>query len=357
MRIIDRYILKKFLSTYVFVVLILVAIIVIIDITERNDKFIKHQLTLVEILPYYLAFIPYISNLITPITVFIATVFVTSKMASHTEIIAILSSGVSFRRLMVPYIIGSVIIGVISFFLNGWIIPEANKTRIAFQIQYLKKPYYFTERNIHIKVAPHEYIYMQSYNSNASTGFRFTLEKIGNNRLIEKLSANRIEWDSTQNNWKLKNWDHRIILEKNEIVTSGVLLDTAIDIHPKDFTNTYGLHETLTNKELQEFIELLKLRGDEGVAFYEIELYVRYMAPFAALILTLMGLIVSSRKSRGGAGFQIALGFLLAFIYIILFIMSRAIADAGSINPVLGIWLPNIIFSAVGVILYHTVPR
>jgi len=356
-KILDRYILKKFLSTFFFTVVILVSVIVIIDITERNDKFIKHGLSLSEILPYYLAFIPFVANLITPITVFIATTFVTAKMASHTEIIAMLSGGVSFRRFMVPYLIGALIIGFISFYFNGWVIPDANKVRVAFEVAYLKRPFYFSETDIHLKVAPKSYAYLRSYNSNIDGGFNFTLETINDNLLVEKLSARRIDWDSTKSVWKLRDWDLRIINDFGETVTFGRELDTTLNINPKDFASSYRLHETFTNDELNDYIELLTLRGDDGIAVYEIEKQVRYMSPFAAIILTFIGVIISARKTRGGSGLQIAIGFLLAFLYIILFIMSRAIADAGSIPPIVGVWLPNIMFSIVGVLMYHTVPR
>jgi len=198
MKILDWYILKKFLTTFVFVVFVLVSIVVVIDITEHNDKFVQHKLSFMEVLNYYMSFIPFVANLITPITVFIATVFITSRMAGHTEIVAILSSGVSFRRFMVPYLIGSSIIALVTLYMNGWVIPNANKTRINFQITYFKKPKFFSERDIHMKVAPNSYAYMESYNNRNETGFRFTLETIENNVVHEKLSALRINWDSTK---------------------------------------------------------------------------------------------------------------------------------------------------------------
>ena len=163
MKLIDRYILKKFLGAFVFVVLVIVSVICIIDITEKNEKFISNSLSFQQVFGYYMDFFPYIANMITPITVFIAVVFVTAKLASHTEIIAILSSGVSFVRLMVPYLIGALLIGAVSFVLTGWIIPQANKDRVAFEIAYFEKPYYFSEKNIHIKVGPELYLYIESY--------------------------------------------------------------------------------------------------------------------------------------------------------------------------------------------------
>ena len=356
MKILDRYILKKFLSTFLFVVAILVAIIVIIDITEKNDKFIKHGLTLAEILPYYLSFIPFVANLITPITVFIATVFVTSKMAQHTEIIAILSSGVSFRRMIVPYMIGAAIIGALSFYLNGWVIPNANKTRVAFEVQYVKRPFNYSEKNIHRKVGDDVYIYMESYNNHSNKGYRFTIEKIKENNLLEKLEAKSLEWNQDSSRWLVKDWKKRVFVDMEEIVTEGKELDTAINILPEDFESDYRKNETLTMTELDDHVDTLQARGADNAEVYQIEKYVRYMAPFTVIILTFIGLTVSSRKTRGGAGFQIALGFLIAFIFIIFFIFSKSIAEKSS-TPILAVWIPNIVFSIVGLILYKLVPR
>lgn len=357
MKILDKYIIKKFLSTFIFVVLIILAIVVVIDYTEKNDDFMKHNLTFIEILPYYGGFIPWIANLITPITIFIAAVFVTSKMAGHTEIIAMLAGGMSFRRFMRPYFIGAGIIAVFSFLMNSYIIPNTNKTRIAFETAYTKKPFYFNDRNIHLKIAPEIYAYMESYNNQRDVGYRFTLERIANKELKEKLSARRIEWDSVKTSWTIKDWELRKINGFEEEFTSGKELDTLLNFSPSDFANNYGLQETFTTPELNEYINLLKERGADNVKIYLIERYIRYMSPFAALILTFIGVIVSSKKTRGGTGFQIALGFVIAFVFIIFFILSKAIAENSTINPILAVWIPNIVFSIVGLILYRFVPR
>lgn len=357
MKVLDWFILKKFLSAFFFVVLILVAIICVIDITEKNDDFIKHSLSLQQVVGYYIDFIPFIANLLTPITVFIATVFVTAKMASHTEIIAILSSGVSFRRMMVPYLIGALIIAVISFFLTGWVIPNSNKSRIEFEIQYTKRPFNYSERDIHMKVAPESYMYMENYNNHVNVGYKFTLETIRDKKLVEKLSAKRIEWKPDDEKWMVQNWTLRTFDGFNETLTKGDYLDTTLNILPKDFSYNYKLNESLTLDELDVYIAELRERGADDVENFVIEKYIRYMSPFTVIILTLIGLIVSARKARGGAGFQIALGFFIAFIFIIFYIMSRTVAEAGSVHPLLGIWVPNIVFSLVGLVLYKTVPR
>ncbi len=357
MKILDRFILTKFLSAFFFVVAILVTIVCVIDLTEKNDEFIKHNLNIGQILGYYLAFIPYIANFITPITVFIATVFVTSKMAGHTEIIAILSSGVSFRRMMVPYLIGASIIGGLSFILTAYVLPNANKKRVTFEQTYIKQPFRFTERNIHMKIGPETYAYLESYNNEADIGYRFTLETIKDNQLAEKLTARRMEWNNDSSRWVLKEWQRREIKDMQEVFSRGVEMDTALSITPKDFGSTYHLQETFTLPELNTYIAELKSRGADNIVIYEIEKYVRFMSPFAALILTFIGVIMSSRKSRGGSGLMIAIGFLLAFLYILLFVFAKSIAEAKSMSPVIAVWVPNILFTAIGLFLYRTVPR
>lgn len=357
MKILDRYILRRFLSSYVFVVLILVAVIMVIDITEKSDDFYEHQLAFRQIADYYLDFIPWIANLITPITVFIATVFITSKMAGHTEIIAMLSSGLSFKRLLVPYIVGAVLIAAVSFYLTGWVIPDSDKTRVAFLAEYTHKPYNFSESNIHLKIAPESYMYMKNYNNHSRVGHQFTLETVRGNQLLQKLSARRVSWNEETKDWKVHDWTLREFNGRKEVVTNGKELDTLLSITPQDFESNKYVEQTLTIDELNSTIDLLKSRGADNVETFVVEKYMRYMSPFAIIILTFIGVIVSARKTRGGVGFQIALGFLIAFIYIILFMLSREFALKGEVPAWLGVWVPNILFTFVGFILYKTLPR
>ncbi len=357
MKKLDVYLLKKFLSTFIFVVLILIAIICVIDYTEKYDKFIKFDVSTEMVQHYYLTFIPYMTSLLTPITTFIATVFVTAKLAANTEVIAILASGISFRRLMVPYFIGASIIGLASFYLNSYVIPDANKFRIDFELNYLDNPFYYSGRNTHIKVGPTDYIYIDRYNNHRDVGYNVTLEKITDGRLLEKLHAQRIEWDTTTSKWKLFNWENRILEEDGERMEEGNTMDTTLYLSPEDFENKERLWETLTLTELNEHISLQLSRGAEDVLIYRIEKYIRFMTPFTVLILTFIGLIVSARKSRRGTGFQIALGFLIAFIFIIFYILARAIAEANTMNPIFAVWIPNLVFTGVGLVMYRLVPR
>ncbi len=360
MKKLDWYILRQILTTFVFVVFLLVLIICVIDFTEKNDDFIQNNVSRAQIVKYYLTLFPYFATLLTPITAFIAVVFVTAKLASKTEIVAILASGISFRRLLLPYFIGSVLIAAMSFVFMGYVIPDANKFRIGFELNYLKKPFFYSDRNIHLKIADNDYIYIDRYNNQRDIGYTVTLEKIIDEELVDKISAKRIHWDTASNKWSLKNWQRRQILEGEEIITDGGAtkdIDTLLNMSPADFQNKERHHETLTLTELNDYIALQKSRGADDVQFYEIEIYIRYMQPFGVIILCFIGVIVSARKSRRGTGFQIALGFLIAFIFILFFFLARAVAEAGSMDPVIAVWIPNIIFTIVGVLLYNTVPR
>jgi lipopolysaccharide export system permease protein len=379
MKLLDRYILKRFLSTFFFVVMILLAVITVIDLTDKMDKFSKAGLKASQIFYYYLDYIYWIGSFITPITIFIATVYTCAQMAGRTEIIAILSSGVSFRRFLVPLFIGSFIVAAISFILNGWIIPNSNKRRLAFEMQYLKGKFYYDQRNIHMQIAPGIFMYMQSYNNTNQTGYHFTLEQFKDNKLLEKLSANRIEWDSTKQKWIIRDYmikrvdavfrvpqnpepvafqeTNKAIIQTDTLIKEGATMDTVLGINPKEFESEDRKYDGLTLNELNDYIHKLKMRGSTGVEVYEVEKYTRYSAPFTIFILVFMGAIVSSRKSRGGTGVQIVLGFTLSFIFILFFTLFRTFAEAGSMPPQISVWIPNIIFAVISLIMYKYVPR
>lgn len=366
MKILDKYILKKVLSTFFFVVVILMAIITVIDITEKMDKFAKNNLDPRTILGYYLDFIPWIAGLITPITIFIAIIYVTSRLAGHTEIISILSGGVSFRRFLLPYLIASLVVGSISFVLNGWIIPRATKSRLAFELQYFNNRYFFEARNIHLQVAPQVYLFIQSYNNVSNVGYQFSLERFKENVLIEKLTADNITWDTVKLKWTLRNWKIKRIDEifnptsKGKVykfISSGESMDTTLAISTKDFEAQERSYEGMTIPELYEHIRKLKFRGAAGVQMYEVDKQIRFAAPFTTFILVFMGVIVSSRKSRGGTGLQIALGFVLAFVFILFFLLTRSFAETGSMHPIVAAWTPNIIFIVISGFLYRYTPR
>lgn len=358
MKILDLYIIKKFLVTYFFVVVMLMLVISVIDVTEKLDDFMKHDISAWFILKeYYFAFIPYMANLLSPITIFIATIFVTANLAARTEIIAMLSSGMSLTRIMFPYLIGSALIGLLVFYMGGWLIPNGNKKRVDFEKKYIQSNYFYEGKNVHIKTSPNTYVYLESYNSEVQVGYQFTLEKIEDDQLKSKLKSARIVWVDSIQKWHLDDYFIRSFVDGKESIRSGLNLDTTLTIFPKDFANSYMLYETLNMQELEAHIEKLKMRGAENIEAYKVEKYQRYTYPFSVIILTMIGVIVASRKTREGAGLIIAFGFLLAFIYIIFLITSRSLASSGGIGPLTAAWIPNIVFIIIGLLLYRGVPR
>ena len=364
MKILDRYILKRVLSTFVFVVIMLTSVIVMITLTEKMDAFARNNLTTPQIFGYFMNYIPWIMGQLMPITVFIATVFVTSRMAAHTEIVAILSSGTSFRRMLFPYFGASVLIATMTFWLNGWVIPQSNRSRLAFELQYFERRVSYDKRNIHMQIAPNVNLYLNTFNNNSHVGYQFSLEKFDSGKLIEKLTADNIQWDTTKQKWMLKRWRLKKVEAMfsqtsvtDNLVTSGESLDTVLAITPKDFDNEERQLDGMTIPELTESIKKRKFRGLTGIELFETEKNIRYAVPFTTFILVFIGVIVSSRKARGGTGFQVALGFLLAFAFILLFTISRTFAEAGSLPPAVAAWTPNLIFAIISAGLYKYVPR
>jgi lipopolysaccharide export system permease protein len=367
MKLLDKYIFTKVLATFFFVLLILVAIIVVIDLTEKVDKFSSNNLSTLTVLGYYLDFIPWIAGLISPIIVFIAIVYVTGRLAAHTEIIAMLSSGISFPRLLLPYFFAATIIAGITFVLNGWIIPQSNKDRLHFELTYFKSTYYSDRSNIHMQIEPNVNLFIQNYNNQTNTGYQFTLEKFDKDyRMIEKLSAENISWDTAKRTWHLKIWKRKfvdsIFMVRDNPATdnlriTGTDLDTALNIKPVDFENQEGKYDGMTIPELSEHIHKLRFRGSTGVETYEVERHIRFAAPFTIFVLVFMGVLVSARKSRGGTGYQIVMGFILAFIFLIFFLLTRTFAETGALPPFIAAWLPNITFAIVAAFMYRYVPR
>jgi lipopolysaccharide export system permease protein len=362
-KLLDKYIIKKILSTFFFVMLILIAIIVVVDLTEKIDKFTANNLSAAIVFGYYLDYVPWVAGFISPIIVFIAIVYVTSRLAAHTEIIAMLSSGVSFVRLLWPYFIAAAILASISFGLNGWVIPRSNRERVAFELQYIKSRQYSDRQNIHMQIEPNVYMYIQSYNNQNNTGYQFTLERFDQNRLTDKLTAENITWDSTKNKWTLRYWKRKKVddmfqtRKRASWVSEGASRDTTLAIMPADFESEEMKHDGMTISELNRHIAKLQFRGSTGVIAFQVEKYIRYASPFTILVLVFMGVIVSARKSRGGTGFQIALGFMLAFVFILFFMLTRTFAEAGSLSPIVAAWIPNLIFTVISLGMYRYVPR
>lgn len=360
MKKLDLYILKKFLGTFFFAILLIISISVVFDITEKVDNFIDKNAPLEAIVfDYYKNFIPYFANLFTPLFVFIAVIFFTSKMAYQTEIIAILSSGVSFRRMMFPYFMGAAIIGVFSFVLGGYIIPPANQTRLKFEANYVKDRKETGLRNIHMQIEPGVFVYMGRYYSNREKGDYFNIEKYDGKKLLSKLSARTIQYDTVSGKWNLKRYLLRDFTNGVEqVITKGSSLDTLIpNMKPKDFKEERKYFEMMTNSELDNYIAEQTARGVGNLEEFYIEKYKRVASPFSAFILTLIGVSLASRKVRGGMGLHIGVGIALSFSYILFMTISTTFAINGSMNPMLAVWIPNILFALIGIFLYYRAPK
>ncbi|MBA3648361.1 MAG: LptF/LptG family permease [Chitinophagales bacterium] len=354
----DIYIIKKFLGSYLLTLLLFIIIAIVFDITEKLENFLDQKISLSTIIfTYYLNFIPYFAILFTPLFLFVAVIFFTSRMASRSEIIAILNSGITFNRMLFPYFIASAMVTALNIYANHWLVPDANKTRIAFENQYISKQANNSDRNIHEQVAKGEFIYMESFDFSDSSGYRFSFEKFDDGKLLYKLRADRIVWRNKSQEWELKNYAVRINDTMSEKLWFGK--DTLIryNIKPKDFQQNLKEITTLNAKELNDVIVDMKLKGADNVAFYEVEKYQRTSFPFAIFVLTLMGVSLASRKIRGGIGLHLGLGIALSFIYILFLQFSKTFSTNGNLPAIIGVWLPNIIFGAIALFLYRKAPK
>ncbi len=359
MKTLDLYIIRKFLGTFFFSMGLILCIVVVFDVSERLEKFIENDAPIKGIIfDYYLNFIPYFANVFSSLFTFISVIFFTSKMAYDSEIIAILSTGISFKRFLVPYFISATIIAVLSFFLSAYIIPNANQTRIEFQKEYMGKKFSNKEANIHRQIAPGVFIYMSNYSVTSNIGYDFSIENFKGDTLISKLTSSRIAWDKDKNQWTIYNWKRRELAGDKEIYTKGIRIDTLLEFMPSEFSeDPKRIKEQLTLPELDEYIERMKLRGSSNITEFQIEKYKVWANAFATFILTLIGVSISSRKIRGGMGFHLGLGLLLSFSYILFMQFSTVFATNGNMNPLLSVWIPNMLFTVIALLVYRTAPK
>ncbi len=354
MKKLDWYIIKNFLGTFFYALMLIICIVVIFDVSEKIDDFIEKEAPLRAIVfDYYFNFIPYFANLFSALFTFIAVIFFTSKLAGDSEIIAILSSGISFKRLMVPYFISALVLTIFSFVLINWIIPPANKKRLEFEEKYIRVKLGYYAKNIHKQILPGTFVYMESYNNTYNIGYKFSMEKFENGKLKSKLLSDYVQWDTTINKWKITNYVNREILNEKEIITSGRRIDTTINLNPEDFHRRTEVVEAMNYRQLNEFIESESMIGSDNVILWKIEKNKRFAYPFSTLILTLIGVSISSRRRRGGIGMNIGLGIFLAFSYIMFMQVSTVMATNANMNPIFAVWIPNILFAFVAIGLYH----
>ena len=359
-KLIDLYIIRKFITTFFVALLLIIVIVVIFDISEKIDNFVKYEAPLKAIIfDYYLNFIPYFMNMFSPLFVFITVIFFTSKMAANSEIIAILSCGISFHRMMVPYIFSATVIALFSLGLNLFIIPNSNKVKVEFENKYVDPgKSYGNTRNVHYQIAPGEFVYVESFSSWNNTAYRFTLEKIEDNQLVSKLSAETAVWDTTFNGWTLKKYfirDYTGALEDK--VRSGARLDTVINLSVNDFYFKKKTLESLSYGELNDLIATQKMRGDTNVKDALIEKNKRFSMSFSAFILTIMGVALSSKKRRGGIGWNLGIGIALSFSYILFQRFSEMFVYTGLMSPTIALWTPNFIYTVIAAVLYKIAPK
>lgn len=358
MRKIDWYIIKKFLGSFFVSIGLIIIIVVVFDISEKLDNFLEKDAPLKAIVfDYYVNFIPYFINMFSSLFIFIAVIFFTSRMAQNTEIVPILSSGMSYYRLMVPYIVCALFIGTLNLVLANFVIPDVNKDRIAFERIYVKKPYQNSNTNIHIQFDSNTYYYVESFDNHSDVGYRFTREKIENNRLIEKLSARNIRFDSAKQVWRLTDYVNRILEENGEKVESGYRMEMDMDIRPMDFAADYVKVDEQNFEELNHLIEKEKLRGSNLVIHYRYERLQRFLHPLSALILTLMGLSLSSNKTRRGIGKNLAAGIALAFTFILFMQMSKVFATSGTMPVWAAAFLPIVLYGLITAYLIKIAPK
>tara|TARA_Y100000589_G_C27196365_1_gene646995 strand:- start:367 stop:1443 length:1077 start_codon:yes stop_codon:yes gene_type:complete len=358
MQKLDWYIVKKFLGTFFFSISLILLIVVVFDISEKIDDFIEKDAPLRGIIfDYYLNFIPYFGNLFSPLFTFVAVIFFTSKMANNTEVISILSSGISFNRFLLPFMLSAGLLAVISFTLSNFIIPPANSERLEFENTYIKNPYKNRDKDIHMQIKPDQFIYMQSYNSKRNIGYKFSMEKFENNKLQEKLFCNYIKWNKTKENWTVYNYFIRKIDHLNEEIIEGDTLVLTINLNPDDFNVRRSMVETMNMFELNDFIKQERMKGSKNLVFHIIEQQKRFAYPFATLILTIVAVAMSSRKVRGGIGLHLGIGLLISFAYILFMQISTTFATNGDLSPIFAVWIPNLLFASLGLYLLKKAPK
>lgn len=357
----DRYLVWKFLSTYFFLILIIITIAVLFDYNEKIDKLsASHAPWRKIIFDYYVNFIPYFTNLFSPLFVFVAVIFFTTNLASNSEIIAMKSTGMSFRRLLRPYMFSAALIAAMTFYLGGYVIPKGNVARVNFENHYVKKKDITSADNIQLQVDTGVVAYITHFDNTTRSGYGFSLDKFVGKKLVSHLTAQSLQYDTLSDrrySWTLRMYQIRELRGNHEKIINGEKMDTVIFMEPRDFFYVRNQQETMTIPDLKEFIQKQKMRGASQIATFEVEYYKRFATPFAAFILTLIGVSLSCEKRKGGMGTSIAIGLALSFSYILFQTISSSFAISGGWPPALSVWLPNILYAVIALVLYKATPK
>ncbi len=359
MKIIDIYIIKKFLGTFFYAISLLIVIVIVFDVSENLDSFIENDAPFGAIVvDYYINFIPYFINLFIYLFTFISVILFTSKLAGDTEIIAILSSGISFRRLLLPYLMSALILTLISLYLGNFLIPKTNQVRRVFKGTYMEKLNKDNDKHIHIQIKPNTFVYVESFNSSKGMGQKFSLEELDGQLLKYKVMADRINWDESKQKWHLKNYYIRIIDSLGvQTVEQGKEKDTTINLKTTDLYKIKERFEEMNFFELNAFIKREKQKGSIVYRKYEIEKHKRMSGPVAIIILTFIGVALSSRKVRGGIGLHLGIGIALTFTYIMFMQFSTVFSVYGGLSPLIAAWIPNTIYLFIGIYLLQKAPK
>lgn len=343
-KILDSYILRKFLGSVVFAIILLMTIIIVFDLSENIQRFMDKAIPVKSIITdYYFNFIPYFINLFIPLFTFISVIWFTSKLSGHNEIISILDNGVSYYRFMVPYLVGAIIIVFISLFMSNFVVPNTNAQLNEFKYKYFGKQA-VSNHYLHVKNSSNSYIFLERWDRNEQNGYYFTYEEFDGSVLRKKIAATIASYDEDTKLWNLQNVIHREIINEQDVINFYPTMDTALNVLPRSFNQDVFISETMSYKELREFIEEEKVRGSSLVAHYQIEQHKRVANPLGIIIMTFLGLSVSSRKNARGVGVHIFMGMGLAFTFIFLQQVSTVFSVSGGLPPILGTWFPNIIF-------------
>ena len=357
----DWYIIKKFIGTYFYAIALIISISIVFDINENLAKFAQYHAPLKAIVfDYYVNFVPYFANLFSPLFVFIAVIFFTSKLAGNSEIISMLAAGISFRRLMRPYMISCVLISALSFYLSAYIIPHGTVVRQNFESMYKNKRKNTSADNVMLQVGKGVIAYIQHYDNQMKKGYGFSLDRFENKKLVSHMTAVEIQYDTISDSkyhWSATSWKVRELRGLREHITSGARKDTIIQMEPTDLVYSKGQQETFTSPELKEYISKQIDRGSSNVVQYQVEYYKRIASSFASFILTTIGVSLSSRKRKGGMGMYLGIGLALSFTYIMLQTVSSTFAIQANTPPILAAWIPNIIFAVVAYFCYRKAPN
>lgn len=360
-RRIDWYIIKKFIGTYIYSIALIIAIAIVFDFNENLSKFTEyHAPARAIIFDYYANFIPYYSNLFSPLFVFIAVIFFTSKLAGNSEIIAMLASGFSFKRLMRPYMLSCVLIASLSYYLSASVIPHGTVIRHNFESLYRNSRKQTAADNVQLQVAKGVIAYIQHYDDKTKHGYGFSLDKFENKKLVSHMTAMEIQYDTiadSKYHWNVTGWKIRQLRGLREHITSGAALDTLIQMEPTDLVYSKGQQETFTSAELKDYISKQVDRGSGNVVQYQVEYHKRIASSFASFILTIIGMSLSARKRKGGMGLYLGLGLALSSLYILLQTVSATFAINANAPPILAAWIPNIIFAMVAYFCYRKAPN